>query len=161
MNQSPESGGQTPSLMVDGGIESFNYAVDELVESGLLMRILAQWALRRDVAYDATRLGGLIPATGPGAWQSRAHPGKPYLQRTHQTSILPPLLTSILLPLSRTEAPAPPFGRGPGAVGRRKGGKSAQCSMYRTGTAKCCDRQYRLLLGSRPTARMAFLNGIR
>ena len=31
-----------PMLLVDGGVENFNSAVDEVVESGLLERVLAQ-----------------------------------------------------------------------------------------------------------------------
>ena len=42
MKESLESRAETPSVMVDGGIENFNHAVDELVESGILKRILAQ-----------------------------------------------------------------------------------------------------------------------
>ncbi len=42
MKQSSQSSAETPSVMVDGGIENFNHAVDELVESGVLKRILAQ-----------------------------------------------------------------------------------------------------------------------
>ncbi len=33
---------QKPTLLVDGGVENFNHAVDELVDSGLLRRLLAQ-----------------------------------------------------------------------------------------------------------------------
>jgi len=33
---------EKPTVLVDGGVENFNSAVDEVVESGLLMRILAQ-----------------------------------------------------------------------------------------------------------------------
>jgi hypothetical protein len=33
---------EKPTLLVDGGVENFNSAVDELVESGLLKRLLAQ-----------------------------------------------------------------------------------------------------------------------
>lgn len=32
----------TTTLMVDGGVENFNFAVDEVLESGLLKRVLAQ-----------------------------------------------------------------------------------------------------------------------
>ncbi len=32
----------TPTLMVDGGIENYNKSVDEIVEEGLLNRVLAQ-----------------------------------------------------------------------------------------------------------------------
>jgi len=32
----------TPLVLVDGGVENFNSAVDQLVESGLLKRVLAQ-----------------------------------------------------------------------------------------------------------------------
>jgi len=42
MKKSLESRAETPSVMVDGGIENFNHAVDELVDSGILKRILAQ-----------------------------------------------------------------------------------------------------------------------
>ena len=31
-----------PMVLVDGGVENFNSAVDQLVESGLLKRVLAQ-----------------------------------------------------------------------------------------------------------------------
>ena len=31
-----------PQLLVDGGVENYNSAVDKLVDSGLLKRILAQ-----------------------------------------------------------------------------------------------------------------------
>ncbi len=34
--------GEKPTLLVDGGVENFNSAVDELVDSGLLRRLLAQ-----------------------------------------------------------------------------------------------------------------------
>lgn len=37
-----ESGHETPTLLADGGVENFNSAVDALVESGLLNRLLAQ-----------------------------------------------------------------------------------------------------------------------
>ncbi len=33
---------EKPTLLVDGGVENFNSAVDELVDSGLLQRLLAQ-----------------------------------------------------------------------------------------------------------------------
>lgn len=33
---------ERPTVLVDGGIENFNSAVDEVVESGILKRILAQ-----------------------------------------------------------------------------------------------------------------------
>ena len=33
---------EKPTLLVDGGVENFNSAVDELVDSGLLKRLLAQ-----------------------------------------------------------------------------------------------------------------------
>ena len=33
--------GEKPALLVDGGVENFNGAVDELVDSGLLKRLLA------------------------------------------------------------------------------------------------------------------------
>jgi len=36
------SNGDKPVLLVDGGIENFNGAVDELITSGLLSRVLAQ-----------------------------------------------------------------------------------------------------------------------
>jgi len=35
-----------PQLLVDGGVENFNSAVDKLVDSGLLKRILAQTEIR-------------------------------------------------------------------------------------------------------------------
>lgn len=35
-------GGDKPLLLVDGGVENFNGAVDELITSGLLSRVLAQ-----------------------------------------------------------------------------------------------------------------------
>lgn len=38
----------TPTAMVDGGTENFNHAVDELVQSGLLKRVLAQ----TDIQYS-------------------------------------------------------------------------------------------------------------
>ena len=33
--------GEKPTLLADGGVENFNNAVDELVDSGLLRRLLA------------------------------------------------------------------------------------------------------------------------
>ena len=39
---------QQPTLLVDGGVENFNSAVDELVGSGLLRRLLAQ----TDISYS-------------------------------------------------------------------------------------------------------------
>ena len=36
----------TPQLLVDGGVENYNSAVDQLVDSGLLKRILAQTEIR-------------------------------------------------------------------------------------------------------------------
>jgi transposase InsO family protein len=36
----------TPQLLVDGGVENYNSAVDKLVDSGLLKRILAQTEIR-------------------------------------------------------------------------------------------------------------------
>ena len=39
-------GARPQSLMVDGGVENFNAAVDELVDKGLLERILAQTDVR-------------------------------------------------------------------------------------------------------------------
>jgi len=33
--------GETPTLLADGGVENFNAGVDELIESGLLRRLLA------------------------------------------------------------------------------------------------------------------------
>ena len=36
----------TPQLLVDGGVENYNSAVDKLVDSGLLKRILAQAEIR-------------------------------------------------------------------------------------------------------------------
>ena len=39
---------QQPTLFVDGGVENFNSAVDELVGSGLLRRLLAQ----TDISYS-------------------------------------------------------------------------------------------------------------
>ncbi len=35
-------GDETPTLLIDGGVENFNGAVDALVDSGLLRRLLAQ-----------------------------------------------------------------------------------------------------------------------
>ena len=35
-----------PQLLVDGGVENYNSAVDKLVDSGLLKRILAQTEIR-------------------------------------------------------------------------------------------------------------------
>jgi transposase InsO family protein len=42
----PAPGAKPQSLMVDGGVENFNAAVDELVGRGLLERILAQTDVR-------------------------------------------------------------------------------------------------------------------
>jgi len=39
---------QQPTLLVDGGVENFNTAVDELISSGLLRRLLAQ----TDISYS-------------------------------------------------------------------------------------------------------------
>ncbi len=42
MAQAAVHGGAPPSVMVDGGVENFNGAVDQLVSQGTLKRILAQ-----------------------------------------------------------------------------------------------------------------------
>ena len=36
-----DSGGEQPTLITDGGVENYNFAVDALIESGLLRRLLA------------------------------------------------------------------------------------------------------------------------
>ena len=41
LNAANDLAGKKPTLLVDGGVENFNSAVDELVDSGLLRRLLA------------------------------------------------------------------------------------------------------------------------
>ena len=41
-----------PQLLVDGGVENYNSAVDKLVDSGLLKRILAQTEIRYSNSLD-------------------------------------------------------------------------------------------------------------
>ncbi len=42
LSASKELASDPPLLLVDGGVENFNFAVDQVVESGLLKRVLAQ-----------------------------------------------------------------------------------------------------------------------
>jgi transposase InsO family protein len=46
LNTSKELASDQPLLLVDGGVENFNVAVDKVVESGLLKRVLAQTEIR-------------------------------------------------------------------------------------------------------------------
>ena len=46
LESSPESGRRPTTLMVDAGVENFNRAVDQLVEHGILRRLVAQTDLR-------------------------------------------------------------------------------------------------------------------